>query len=73
MRTLEWSKMMLQLHPEVVNRNGKDFVVLPREEFIALQELLHDAEDLLDLRAAKAAQTDTPLSLETAKRELGLT
>lgn len=63
---------MLQPHSEVVNRNGKDFVVLPREGFVALQELLRDAEDLLDLRAAKAAQTEPPLSLEAAKRELGL-
>ena len=45
---------MIKLHPEILKKNGKkEFVVLPYEEFTALQELLDDYEDLLDLRAAK--------------------
>ena len=38
---------MIELHPEILKKNGKDeFVVLPYQEFTALK-------DLLDLRAAK--------------------
>lgn len=48
---------MLELHPEILVKNGKkEFVVLPYEEFVALQELLADAEDLLELRKAKRAE-----------------
>lgn len=65
---------MLELHPEILQKNGKkEFVVLPYEEFVALQELLADAEDVLALRAAKQAEQDAPtLSLEAAKNELEL-
>ena len=42
---------MLTLHPDILVKNGKkQFAVLPYEEFVALQERLADAEDLLDLR-----------------------
>ena len=45
---------MIELHPEVLEKNGKkEFVMLPYVEFVALQEILADAEDVLDLRAAK--------------------
>jgi len=65
----------ITLHPEILSKNGKkEFVVLPYEEFIALQELLDDVEDLLELRAAKREGEDDPgLSLTDAKKELGLT
>ena len=52
---------MIELHPEILKKNGKDeFVVLPYEEFTALKELLDDYEDLLDLRTAKNEQQDDP-------------
>jgi hypothetical protein len=65
----------ITLHPEILSKNGKkEFVVLPYEEFLALQELLDDVEDLLELRAAKQEGDDEPtLSLADAKKELGLT
>ena len=65
----------ITLHPEILSKNGKkEFVVLPYEEFIALQELLDDVEDLLELRAAKREEDSEPmLSLTDAKKELGLT
>jgi PHD/YefM family antitoxin component YafN of YafNO toxin-antitoxin module len=48
---------MRKLHPEVVVKNGKkEFVVLPYKEFLAMQERLADAEDLLELRKAKGAE-----------------
>ncbi len=65
---------MIELHPAVLEKNGKkEFVVLPYEEFVALQVLLADAADVLDLREAKgeegAAET-VPLS--EVKKTLGL-
>lgn len=65
---------MIELHPEFLTKNGKkEFAVLPYEEFIALQELLADAEDLRDLRAAKQDEQDAPpLSLAAVKTELNL-
>ena len=65
----------ITLHPEILSKNGKkEFVVLPYEEFLALQELLDDVEDLLELRAAKREEEGEPaLSLTDAKKELGLT
>jgi len=44
---------MLKLHPEILSKNGrKQFAVLPYEEFLAVQERLADADDLLELRTA---------------------
>jgi PHD/YefM family antitoxin component YafN of YafNO toxin-antitoxin module len=65
---------MISLHPEILMKNGKkEFVVLPYEEFVALQELLADLEDLRDLRTAKQESTDEPsVTLKEVKAELGL-
>ncbi|MGI8603264.1 MAG: type II toxin-antitoxin system Phd/YefM family antitoxin [Verrucomicrobiales bacterium] len=65
---------MIELHPEILKKNGKcEFVVLPYEEFIALQELLADAQDLTDLREAVKEEGDAPsASLDELKSELGL-
>lgn len=50
-----------KLHPEILTKNGrKEFAVLPYEEFLALQEWLEDLEDLVDLRAAKESEHETP-------------
>ena len=46
---------MIQLHPEFLTKDGKKaFAVLPYEEFLAIQEILADAADIIDLREAKA-------------------
>lgn len=65
---------MIQLHPEILKKNGKnEFVVLPYAEFTALRELLDDYEDLLDLRAAKKLEHAEPsVPLTEVKNELGL-
>jgi len=62
------------LHPQIIEKNGKEeFVVLPYEEFVALEEMLEDYEDLRDLRAAKAECADEPgIPLDQAVKELGL-
>ena len=52
---------MLELHPNILEKEGKkEFVVLPYEEFLALQQILTDAQDLIDLREAKDAEQHAP-------------
>jgi hypothetical protein len=65
---------MLKLHPEILMKNGKkEFVVLPYEEFVAVQERLADAEDLLELRKAKRAEgKKKAIPLADVKRQLGI-
>ena len=64
---------MLTLHPDILIKNGKkQFAVLPYEEFVALQERLSDAEDLLELRQAKRAEgKKRSISIVEVKRQLG--
>jgi hypothetical protein len=65
---------MLELHPNILEKAGKkEFVVLPYEEFVALQQLLADAQDLMDLREAKDAEQHAPnMTFNEVKRQLGL-
>ena len=65
---------MMKLHPEILIKNGKkEFVVLTYEEFLAIQERLADAEDLLELRKAKREEEKTPtIPLTEVRRKLGL-
>jgi hypothetical protein len=64
---------MLELHPEILKKNGKnEFVVLPWEEYVLLREQLEDAEDVLELRRAKAEEAALPgVSLEEVKKRFG--
>lgn len=64
---------MIKLNPKFLSKNGKkEFVVLPYEEFVAVQEILEDLEDLLDLRQAKQEDGDQPsISLEVVKERFG--
>ena len=64
----------MTLHAEILVKNGKkQFAVLPYEEFLALQQRLADAEDLLELRKAKRAEgKKRSIPLAEAKRRLGL-
>jgi hypothetical protein len=66
--------LMIELHPEILRRTAKtNSSSYPHEEFIALQELLNDYEDLLDLRAAKKQEHAEPsVPLAEVKNELGL-
>ena len=65
---------MIELHPEVLSKNGKmEFVVLPYEEFVALQEILSDVQDLIELREAKEAEGGAAtISLVDLKKRMGL-
>jgi hypothetical protein len=64
---------MIELHPEIIEKDGKkQFVVLTYEEFLAIEEALADAEDLTELRAAKKEEQDAPgIPLEKVVEELG--
>jgi hypothetical protein len=68
------AKRLLKLHPEILSKDGKkQFVVLPYEEFVAVQERLADGDDLLALRKAKRAEGGKKsIPLAKVKRELGL-
>jgi len=65
---------MVNLHVNYIEKDGKkEFVVIPYEEFIELQEQLADYEDLRELRKAKAKEADAPtVSLEEAKKRLNI-
>ena len=65
---------MIQLHPEFLTKDGKkEFAVLPYEEFVALQEILADASDLVDLREAKSQESSAPgVPLGEVKDLLGM-
>jgi len=65
---------MIELHPEILEKDGKkQFVILPYEEFAAIQEALADADDLTALRAAKKQEHAAPgIALEKVIEELGL-
>ncbi len=65
---------MIRLHPEFLTKDGKkEFAVLPYEEFVALQELLADAADVLDLREAKEEEASAEtIPLSEIRKTLGL-
>ena len=51
----------MSIHPQIIEKNGKkEFVVLPYEEFVRLQEALEDYEDLKTLREEKALAEHEP-------------
>ena len=65
---------MVTIHPNVLESDGKKaFVILPYEEFVQMEEELQDFEDLKQLRAAKAEESQEPaIPLREMKKELGL-
>ncbi|MFH1113210.1 MAG: type II toxin-antitoxin system Phd/YefM family antitoxin, partial [Pseudomonadota bacterium] len=49
------------LHPQVIEKEGrKEFVVLPYEEFVRIQETLEDFEDLRELRKEREETMGEP-------------
>jgi hypothetical protein len=65
---------MVQLHPEILSTNGvKQFAVIPYEEFVKLQEILEDLEDLADFNEAKAAEGNSEsIPWDEVKKQLDL-
>ena len=62
---------MIGLHPKILEKDGeKAFAILPFDEFLELQEMLQDYEDLLDLRKAKEEEGDASgIPLDEAKKQ----
>jgi PHD/YefM family antitoxin component YafN of YafNO toxin-antitoxin module len=65
---------MLTLHPNILERDGeKAFVVLPYEEFRSIQEELSEYDDIRELRAAKANESDSHTTpLRSVRNELNI-
>ncbi|MCK5146105.1 type II toxin-antitoxin system Phd/YefM family antitoxin [bacterium] len=63
---------MISLHSNILEKDGnKEFVVLPYDEFLEIQEELADYEDLRLLRNAKQSESDAAtISLEEMKKKL---
>ncbi len=63
----------MSIHPQVIEKDGrKEFVILPYEEFLRLQEELEDYHDLRMLREEKASAGAEPTrSLDEALKDLG--
>lgn len=61
----------MTIHPQIIEKDGrKEFVVLPYEEFLRLQEELEDYHDLLRLREEKdlaASDRSKPLGQVVAE------
>ena len=51
----------MSIHPQVIEKDGrKEFVVLPYEEFLQMQEEIEDYQDLKTLRDEKASAHSQP-------------
>lgn len=64
----------MDLNPQIIEKNGKkEFVILPYEDFLKIQEEIENYEDLRILRKAKKKERRSPtISLERAKKELDI-
>jgi len=62
----------MTIHPQIIEKAGnKEFVVLPYEEFVALQEELEEYRDLRELREAKKkAGDEEPVSVSEVRSDL---
>jgi hypothetical protein len=64
---------MIKLHPREKNANGVQVIELPKEEFLALQEMAEDYQDLLDLEQARHENAgDLGIPYEAFRKQLGL-
>ena len=66
------TRKTMRLNPQIIEKGGeKEFVVLPYDEYLAIEELMEDYMDLIDLREAKAEGQDQPsVSLDEVIKEL---
>jgi PHD/YefM family antitoxin component YafN of YafNO toxin-antitoxin module len=64
----------MTIHPQIIEKDGKkEFVVLPYEEFLKIQEALEDFEDLKEIRKEKEESKNQPTTpLDKVVKELKL-
>lgn len=62
----------MSIHPQIIEKDGrKEFVVLPYDEFLQMQEEIEDYEDLRALREEKATAHAQPTrSLDDILKEI---
>lgn len=62
----------MDIHPQIIMKDGKkEFVVLPYDEYLRLQEALEDYYDLQTLREEKASALHEPTRpLDEVLREI---
>ena len=65
---------MINLNAQIIKKDGeKEYVILPYDEFLKVQEELQDYEDLRCLREAKASEQDaTTIGIEELKKKTGV-
>lgn len=63
----------MTLHPRKAKENGQEVVILPASEFVKLQEMAEDYQDLIDLEEARQSNAGEPaIPYEQLRKELGL-
>jgi hypothetical protein len=64
---------MVTLNPQIIRKEGKkEYVVIPYEEFLKVQEELNNYEDLRCLRQAKEAEKDAPtVGIDEVRERIG--
>ena len=51
----------MTLHPQIIEKKGKkEFVIIPYEEFLLIQEALDDLNDIRELRKEKELSKNEP-------------
>jgi PHD/YefM family antitoxin component YafN of YafNO toxin-antitoxin module len=61
----------MTLHTQIIEKEGKEFVMLPADEFAILKDTLEDYEDLKALREEKSASASEPTrSLDSIIKEV---
>jgi hypothetical protein len=62
----------MSIHPQIIEKDGrKEFVVLPYEEFLQIQEALEDLEDIRVLREERvSAASEATRSLDDVLAEI---
>ena len=70
---IELPKDPIDFHPEFIFKDGKEFVLLPKEEFLLALKHLEDYEDHYAFEQAKKENGDAPhISHKKLLKELGL-
>ncbi|MCX5804692.1 MAG: type II toxin-antitoxin system Phd/YefM family antitoxin [Proteobacteria bacterium] len=64
---------MVTLNAQIIKKEGKkEYAIIPYEEFLKVQEELHNYEDLRCLRKAKEAEINAPtISIDNLKKQIG--
>ena len=62
----------MSIHPQIIEKEGKkEFVVLPYDEFLQIQDALDDLEDIRILREERASSAlDVTKSLDAVLAEI---